>query len=132
VEEELVNWLLAHAALAELVADRIKWSVLPQGLARPAVVLSRVSGARDYTTQGRSGLVDSLVQVDCWGGTYGEAKLAARAVVTALDGLTREPFRGAFVEAERDSFEQGDGPQGSGAADFFRTSLDVRVWHTES
>jgi len=125
MEESLVAQLLADAALAALVARRIKWLARPQASALPAVVLQVVSGPRGYTFAGPDGLTGYLVQIDCWAGTYPAAKGVARAAIAALGALSA-PFQAAFVEGERDSFEAGPA-----ATDFFRTSLDVRVWHQE-
>lgn len=131
MEEELRNRLLAATALADLVPpDRIVWGQR-QGL--PAVALWRVSGRPDYHLKGASGLVDSVVQIDCWGSSYGEAKSVAREVRAVLSGLSDAVFRSIFIENERDGFEAGDGaPDGSTPSNFYRTSLDVRVWSTVS
>jgi hypothetical protein len=129
MEEDLRSQLLGNAGLAALVSRRITWVTRPQGSELPAVVLQMVSGGRDYTTQGIMPLTGALVQIDCWGGSYQSAKLLSRAVIAALETLAT-PFQGAFVENERDSFERGDGPKTTtGPSDYYRSSLDVRVWH---
>ncbi|MCR5874365.1 DUF3168 domain-containing protein [Phenylobacterium sp. J426] len=131
MEDELRARLLAATALVALVpAERIAWS---RRRGMPAVALWRVSGRPDYHLKGASGLVDSVVQIDCWGSTYEQAKNIARAVKVALSGFSDAVFRGVFIENERDGFEAGDGAPSSGApSNFFRTSLDVRVWSTVS
>lgn len=129
MEEVLLAHLLEDFDVLALVADRIAWGLRPRGEALPAIVLTRVSGRREYVMGGAAGLTDSLVQVDCWAGTYDDAKFTARAVVTALHTLSTSPISRAFVEAERDNSELGDGPRRDGSEAFHRTSLDVRVWH---
>lgn len=131
MEEALLALLAADAGVAALLADRIAWGARPTGEQLPCVVLFRITGVRDYHLQGRSGLVDSLVQVDCWAGTWLAAKSVARAIVDALDTPDQPTIQKAFVEGERDSFEEGDGPLPDGSSDFYRTSLDVRVWHAD-
>lgn len=130
MEEDVVNALLADSGVAAIVADRITWAVRPQAEALPAVVLHRITAGRHYTHEGRNGLEGPLIQIDCWGSNHGAAKRLARAVIAALDTLTTSPFQAAFVEGERDDNEWGEGPDATGAAGFFRTSLDVRVWLT--
>lgn len=132
MEEDLRTFLLGGAAVSAIVGERLAWGARPQGELLPCGTLHRITGGRDYHMRGRSGLVDSLVQIDCWAGTWLAAKELARAVVARLDGLTEGSFQKAFVESERDSFEAGEGPQPGGTTDFYRTSLDVRIWHVEA
>ena len=132
MEEALREHLLADGAITALVARRIAWNARPQGSGLPAICVHRITGRRDNHMTGRSGLVETLIQVDCWAGGYLETLTLRDAVIAALDGLTLHPFQRAFVESERSSLEKGDAPQGSArTVDFHRTSLDVRVWHTE-
>ena len=129
MEEDLRGQILSHAAVRSLTGQRVTWVMRPQGSPLPAVVLHRITGGREYTYAGRIDLVSSLVQIDCWGQSYAQAKSVSRAVIAALDALTT-PFQGAFVEDERDTYERGEAPPTtSGTPDFYRTSLDVRVWH---
>lgn len=134
MEEDLVAALLAAAGVAALVGDRIDWNILPQGGGLPAIALHRITGGFSYTMKGRSSTSSPLVQIDCWGGTFKQAKSTARAVQAVLEGLHKAHprFQGVFVEDARDTFEAGDGPQPDGATNFHRSSLDVRVWHTEA
>lgn len=118
--------LAADAEVLALVADRIVWGSRPQGETLPCVVLHRITGARDYHLMGRSGLVESLVQIDCWAETWLAAKGVARAVGSALDSLVTDPFQKAFLTSERDDFEIDDGRS------YHRTLLEARVWHADS
>jgi hypothetical protein len=133
MEEDLIAALLAAAGVKALVGQRVNWLTRPQGSGLPAIVLQKVSGPPIYTMAGRSDLAGHLVQVSCYGATYLAAKSVARAVTAVTDALNTahaDPLPGAEIENERDTFEPGDGPQGSAASvDFFRTDLDVRVWH---
>jgi hypothetical protein len=131
LEEGLRAFLKADSAITALVGSRIDWNVRPQASGLPAVVLHRITGRRDYTMGGRSGLVDSVVQIDCWGSTYAAAKAVSRAVVLRLDELRLPPYQ-AFVEDERDTFDQAPAPGADGSTEFHRASLDVRVWHSEA
>lgn len=130
MEEALTALLLANAGVSAMVGDRVNWSARPDDAALPAVTLHRISGRRDQTSSGRSGLVDSTVQIDTWGRTFKEAKLLARAVILALPhartltgGIV---LQGIFIDSESDSFE-GDAPE-----PLYRTRIDISVWHKEA
>lgn len=127
MEEALLTHLAADAGVLALVADRIVWAARPQGEALPCIVMHRITGDRDYHQLGRSGLVESIVQVDCWADTWLAAKGVARAVITALDTVIAPPFQKAFVASERDGFEVGD--EGAG---LHRTIVETRVWHADA
>lgn len=129
MEEAITAILLGADPVAALVADRVNWGERP-GEDMPAITLHRISGARDATMAGRSGLVSSIVQLDVWGRTYRDSKLLARAVIAALPqtrvvaaGIT---VQGVFINSESDSFE-GDDP-----LPLFRTRIDLSVWHQEN
>lgn len=129
MEEALTAQLLASAGLLALVGERITWGLREPGSPLPALVLTLISARPDYTTTGASGLTDNLIQADCWGATYAEAKAVARAVIDVCAQLSA-PFRGpAFVESERDDAFQAAAPDADGGTDLFRTSLDLRAWH---
>lgn len=130
MEEALRAALLASAALATIVADRISWGARPQASSLPAVILHVVTAPSDHTYRGRVGLVGHIVQIDCWGGSYLDAKTLARAVLAALDGLKTPPLQAFPLDVRDDDFVQGDGPDASGASDFYRTSIDARIWHS--
>ena len=132
MEEALRAALLADAGVAALVGRRVSWGARPQSSLLPAVILHNVSSPMTHTLRGRVGMTGHLVQIDCWGGSYAQAKALARAVTAALDALKAEPLQ-AFPESARDDdFTQGDGPDPSGASDFYRTSIDARVWHSQA
>ena len=131
MEEALSAYLLADAGLTALVENRVNWNARPQAQASPSVVLTRVGGTRDYTMSGASGLVESRIQIDCWGKSFGSSIGVSRAVTAALSGLQTTiggiRLHGSFLESERQSYEQG-----SGGEDFHRVSLDFIIWHKEN
>ncbi|MBK8772800.1 MAG: hypothetical protein IPM06_20550 [Rhizobiales bacterium] len=91
-------------------------------------MLRRISGVRDYKLSGATGLVESRVQVDCYGSTYASAKAVARAVEAVLSGYSgtqgATTFDGIFLIAERDLIDDDESP-----ADLHGVSLDFMVWH---
>ncbi|MDP3853619.1 DUF3168 domain-containing protein [Phenylobacterium sp.] len=129
MEEDLIAFLLAASGVAAMVTDRIDWNALPQGGAIPAITLHRITGGHGYTMRGRSSTTGALVQADCWGGTYAEAKLTARAVIAACDDPSNPRIQGAFIEDDGDAFEVGDGPQPDGSTEFHNVRLQIRIWH---
>lgn len=121
----------AFAPLTQLVGDKITWRVRDQGKGLPALVLTLVSGPRTYTLQKRDGLIGRLIQFDGWAETAEDAEALELAIVAFADTLTAEPFGGGFVESSRDGDDLDEAPQPSGATDFYRTSIDARIWHRE-
>lgn len=128
MEEALVALLLAAPGVAALAGTRLYWSRAPQDVAKPYVVLTLVSGNRDYEMLGPSGLAESRVQVDAYGITFAAAKGLARAIEAVLSGYRGTSggiaFGGAFLDAERDLTEDNATPD-----KLFRTSTDYIIWH---
>jgi hypothetical protein len=128
MEKDLIAYLLAHTAVAAQVSARINWVRAPQAVARPNVILHRVSGERDTTNDGPSGFVSSRIQVDCFGARFEDAKAAAVAIETALSGRSfsqgSTQFQGCFLEAERTGEEDTDSPD-----KVLRVSLDFIIFH---
>jgi hypothetical protein len=131
MEEALVAYIIAASGVTALLgttATRVYWGKAPQNVTQPYVVLSRVSGVRDYHQLAASGLIASRVQADCYGITYASAKGVARALEARLSGYrgttSGEVFGGIFLDAERDMTEDDDSPD-----KLFRTSLDFIIWH---
>lgn len=131
MEEAFVALLLADAGTTALVGNRVNWNVRPQSAALPAIVLTNVSRQDDYHSQGPSGYVQSRVQVDCYGTTFGAAVGVSRAVKARLSGLRTVQggthFLGVFVDSERQSYEEG-----SGGVWMHRVSIDFMVHHKET
>lgn len=133
MEEALRSILVGNSGVTALVGQRVYWRLAPQTTSTASwIVMHRIGGSRDNHMQGASGLVSSGVQIDCVGGSYSAAKLAARAVVAVLSGYRATvggmAIQGIFVRAERDDDEPATGD----TATRFRTSLDVDIWHPET
>lgn len=127
MEEALTALLLADTSLDALVGDRIYWDTVPQGKASPVVVMYLISDAPDYHAVGPSGLVDSLVQIDCRGTTKASALAVARAVQNVLSGYSGTQgavrFHPILKVAGRSSFERTDAGE-----KFYVASADYEVW----
>ncbi|ODA67672.1 hypothetical protein A7A08_01707 [Methyloligella halotolerans] len=116
------------ALLADVAGGERYWVRAPQGTAAPYVVLNGITGNRDYNSQGPSGYVESRVQIDCYGETYGSAKTTARAVRSALSGVRSGALLGVFIDSERD-FPAADAEE---VNRMFRVSIDIIVHHQET
>lgn len=108
----------AAAVTALAPADRINWGRHPQQTPYPGIVLNVVDDMEAQTYGGPDGLSQGRVQVDCYGDTYGDAKILSNAVRATLDGHRGGNFRAIFLIATRDYDETDttDRP--------FRVSLD--------
>jgi len=102
------------------------WSMAPQGSARPFIVLTRVSGGRDYTLDGLSSPRPARVQADVYGDTALSTKALARRLVAEVSGRRVGAITAIFVDSERDL----PGPDATGQATRFRTAIDLMVHFT--
>ncbi len=131
MEEALRTILLGAAGVSALVGTRVDWGLRPQHVAAlPAVVLHKISSPRDYNMDGASGLVDSRIQATCYGETYADAKLTARAVMAAVNGLATTQSGVVFQRIDIDNERDGNGEQQNGHH-LFWTSIDLQIWHDE-
>lgn len=128
MEESLIALLLAVSGVTTVVGERVHWNRIEAPAVAPYVILRTISGTRDYAMDGATGLVESRVQVDCYGSTYASAKTAARAIEAALSGYRGTQggteFGGVFLTAERDLVDEDESP-----ADLHGVSLDFTIWH---
>lgn len=118
--------LLADAALAARVANRIDWQSRPQGDALPSVTLQVVSDPRPQHMKGFQDLRATRVQADVWGGTDIAVSEIADLLIAAVappatQGGTR--FSRTFIDSATDL------PERLGNTTINRTSLDLIVHH---
>ena len=132
MEEALRAYLLAGTAVAAACANRVHWVLRPQGQPLPGLVLTRITGIRQYSHAAPVNLVQSRVQVDCYAETYLAAKTLARAVRDRLSVMTFTQgdivFQGVFLDSERDLSEF----VGATSVITHRVSLDFTIWHEEN
>jgi len=122
MEEEFRTILLGTSAITAIVGTRINWGEHPQGEAFPAIVLNVVSGFEGVHMNG-TGPHDGRIQVDCYGLTFGAAKLVSRAVTDALHTYRGGGFLFIQQDSTRDSRE-GDTNE---ALRPYRTGLDFNI-----
>lgn len=117
MEEEL------YTLLSDAVSFPISWGTLGSGTGTPRAAMYRTSGVRDMHLQG-TGLMQTRVQIDCYGVTYAEAIGASRSIRNALEGYRGGVIQGAFLESTRDQFDDD-------AQLLHRVSLTFAVWHRD-
>jgi hypothetical protein len=133
LEVELRAFMLADAAIAARVGERIYPAPAPQNATMPFITFQRISATREYTLAGPAGLAGALMQIDCWAdapeydGNYAVTKDIATAVRLCLEGyaglLTSIYVQEITVDNERDIFEPQDKTR--------RASFDFRIWYDE-
>jgi len=130
IEEVLYAYLTNCAGLTALVGDRIYPIILPQKISFPAVTYQRISGIREYSQSGPSGLAHPRFQFSCWAKKYQEAKAIAEQVRLALDGykgMMGGPdgvrVDAVYIEDDHDIYD----PE----TKIYHIALDVVIWHEE-
>lgn len=86
-EEALTDRLLGAAPLVAIIGNDFYWLTRPTAAGLPSITAQSLDPGTQYTHNGRSTLNYASVQFDCWGRTYGEAKLLARALCFELDKM---------------------------------------------
>lgn len=127
MEEALLDRLLANAGVSALIQDRGNWLERPARDVLPGLTLRMIAANRRYSQDGADELAGSRVRFDCWGRSYGEAKILSRAVRAAVEPAEDQSgisFKQAFQVGERD-LGPDDIPGGGKA---FRVSMDFIVW----
>ena len=127
--EAIVTLLEASAAVTALVGDRITPEWRKQGDPLPALTVAEVSAVRSDELLAAFSLTASRIQVDCWAGSYAQAKALSRAVRDTLD---QQSGIIAGVQVERISLSDfRDLGEKTGDKSIRRVSLDFNVWYQE-
>lgn len=130
MEEALLARLRAETTITALVGTHnsraaIDWLERPEVL--PALTLQDITAGKIYAHDGATGLANPVIQIDCWGNTYGAAKLLARAVITEME--TAETISGIVFEESFLVASRAMNPEDLGnGTKVFRQSLDFNVW----
>jgi len=136
IESGLRDLLTGDAAVSALVGRRVFPAPAPQDTAWPFVTWQRISGLRDQTLDGPSGMALPVFQIDIWcdsreqlqgASSYMPARAIADAVRRLLDGYTGMIGGNRAVVMlldERDLSE--DEPR------ITRVSMDFRIRHEEA
>lgn len=122
-EEDLRTVLLSGGI------ERVTWAGIPQGEARPLIVLWTMNRAPDQTMDGESGLKCASVRMDSWGDSVAEAVGLSRRAQAALDGVKGRigstDFQGIFAgnpSIVREAYRADDRRR------YHRASIELDVW----
>lgn len=132
VEDSLLSFLTTTPALSILINERVYLAARPQNERRASLVLTRISKKKFPTMEGTGPTQLGVIQVDCLGPTYGDAKVLAKAVSDTLEGfsgtLSGTKFHWINITDESDIPTV---PLEGKAQPTFGVSLDVRFLATE-
>ena len=87
LEEGLYAHLVADSGVAALVSTRVYPLLVPQDATLPAIAYQRISGPRDHSHTGTTGLALARIQLTLIASSYANAKALGTAVRTAMAGL---------------------------------------------
>jgi hypothetical protein len=133
IERAIFSILTDDVTVSGLVGTRVFPVYVPQNANMPCITQQQLSGPRDNTLDGPSGLVDARFQINCWGSTYIEADDVFEAVRKALSG-----FLGTVLGVEiqsSDVEDEGDLTAIKAGVDKLRRigkRLDIRIMFIES
>ena len=95
---DLKTKMLADAAIAALVDDRIHAELAPVELATPYITIASNVEERLTDLSKIGGTAHSRVMVTCWNGLGGELSELSQAVVDSLGGVFKESVAGTYVQ----------------------------------
>lgn len=135
IVETVINLLGADPAVAAIVSDRIYPRFMPDAVAFPALVVTKVSGIGSYVLQGDAGLEDARVQVDCYDTGAASVIALRNAVRRLLSGFRGGPVSGnpcaidsSFCINDLDLSEPNTERAGPRLK---RRMLEFRIWNRE-
>ena len=86
IETALIEYLKAQTAITVYVGDRIYFGAAPQSVAKPYIVITKVSSPGEHTQDGPLAIGNPHFQIIAYSLTYAQAHQIAATVKTALDG----------------------------------------------
>jgi hypothetical protein len=125
----LREYLLADAAIAALIGDRIYPNAMPQGVRATSIVYNRISDVGYHVYAGPLGFARPRYQLDAWAQTPDEAAALAGAIKERLDGFAGVmgtppvTVQGALFAGLRDDYDAD--------AELYRTSQDYLILFVE-
>lgn len=88
IEEAIAAYLVANSGVNALLGNRIYPNNIPQDCKLPAAAYQVITTTDDDTHDGPSGWTEINLQITVDADTYGQAKLASRAINAALNGTS--------------------------------------------
>jgi len=130
IEQAILTLLAGTSGVTALVSNRIYYVQAPQKVDTPYIVFFKVSGNRDHTHDGATGLANPRFQVDIFGETYLSVKDVAAQVQAALQGYSGTmggaggvAVNGCFYEDENDFYGE--------TTKLYHIAQDYILWHRE-
>jgi len=118
--------LALSTLLASVAGGRRYWGRKPEGtIARPYVVMQRITGVRDYTYGGPTNYVESRVQFDVYADTYVSARDTTNALIAVISGYRGGDIMGIFIDGQRDMPAAAPGE----VSTLYRVTVDAFVHH---
>jgi hypothetical protein len=109
IRPSLRAYLLADAAIAAAVIDRVYTIKIPQGVSATCIVYTRISGGGDYHLQGLSGFARHRYQIDSWAPTANGAASLADLIRDRIDGfrgvMGDVTVHGIFFQDQREDYD---------------------------
>lgn len=133
IGDSLIAYLLADSTITALVGQRVYPVRFPEKAPMPAVVVTRISGARIGNLRTPASLARPRFQVDAWATSLAGATALGRRCRLRLEG-----FSGAWADGESPETSVGVAVQFEDEREFFeedilgglcRHSADYFVWH---
>ena len=130
IEAAITKHLTENAGVASVAAGRVYPKHLPQNPTYPAIVYHRISGPREHSHDGSSGLAHPRFQFDLYAASHVACKDLAEKLRLALDafkgtmgGAGGVDVNGVFLEDDDDGYDD----------DFkvFWWRMDFILWHNE-
>jgi hypothetical protein len=134
----LRTYILDQSSVNDLIAQRLYLGRRKQGALLPNAVIKRTSESHDHLLSGRSGIVQTRFQIECFSdrhsGTTGAASIAEAIYQCDVDTLKGETngvnFRGVTVEDGRREYDYEDTEGGD--AQTYVCQFDLMVTYLEA
>lgn len=132
ISEAMFSLVTGDTGVSALIGDRLypgrQPDAAPAGAtAYPCVTYDRLSGQREYSHNGDSGLPHPRFQFSVWAQDYLDARTAATALISALSGyrgiVAGVEIQAVFIENDQETFEA--------ETKLHRVIVDAVVWHKD-
>ncbi|MCP4567638.1 MAG: DUF3168 domain-containing protein [FCB group bacterium] len=134
ITDGLYSYLYAHAAITDLVSDRIH-PIVKNNDTLPAIIYTRVSTVPTHTMSSSPSIAETRIQVNCLGETYQAAKELADVVRQAIENYSGnwdgETVHTVMMDSEHDSYDtRSSNNKNNESQRVFGVHQDYIVWHS--
>lgn len=132
IEQALMTFLLAQSGITALVGQRIHFAEVPQDAIGPYLVANKISGPREHSHGGASGLAHPRFQFTAFAETYSAAKLVVAAVQAALQGYSGTMGGAGGVDVQAALYDDETDLDPGDYTGLFGVAADYIIWHQET